>query len=390
MQRWIQRPATCSFLATLIVLSAGCGLSSTRPDEVPETTPAATAAHLAAAPFEPVPSASGSPASGSDAGPLALGQVTSWAYQLQGISEPGAVDALVASRYDMLVLEPTRTDWSSDDKFFDTREMVARLQGSRASDGLHRKLVIAYVDIGQAEDWRWYWTWSTAWNCRHPLPDDWPDYILTCDPDGWTGNYPVAYWDEDWQDVMMHGLDLGNDPARDYHGAIDQALIDGFDGVYLDWVEGYEDRAVVAAARSAGVDPAVEMVAFLGKIRDYATARQPGFLLIQQNAAELIEGHPELSGVIDAIAQEGIWFDGDATDDWQDPDGYDWENDLDLTVYYLEVLARYQDAGLPVFNCEYALDKASAAYSNSYARGLVPYVTRRSLSRLTTTPPPGY
>jgi endo-alpha-1,4-polygalactosaminidase (GH114 family) len=104
----------------------------------------------------------------------------------------------------------------------------------------------------------------------------------------------------------------------------------------------------------------------------------------------LIDGHPELFNVIDAIAQEAIWYDGDATDDWDDGDGYDWENDSDLVDYYIGYLDRYLGAGLPVFDCEYALHYASTAYAHSLDRGYVPYATRRSLSRLTTTPPPGY
>lgn len=390
MQGRIRRSAVYSLLATLVVLSAACGLSSTQPGEVLEVTALATAAVPTPAPSDRASPAAVTTDTSSYAEPLPLEQVTFWAYQLQDISRPGAVDALVDSHYDMLVLEPTRTDWSSGDKYFDTQRMVARLKGSKASDGVHRKLVVAYVDIGQAEDWRWYWTWSTDWNCRPPRPADWPGYILSCDPDGWTGNYPVAYWDEDWKNVMIYGLDLPTDPAREYNSAIDQAIQDGFDGIYLDWVEGYENEAVVTAAGTAGLDAAAEMIAFIRELREYATARQPGFLLIQQNAVELIHGHPELVGVIDAIAQEAIWFDGEATDDWNDPDGYDRENDSDLTDYYLEALAKYQDAGLPVFNCEYALDYADAAYANSYAEGLVPLVTRTSLSRLTTTAPPGY
>ncbi len=325
-----------------------------------------------------------------EAQPLALDEVGYWAYQLQAISEPGAVDALVASRYDMLVLEPTRTDWSSDDKFFDTRGMVARLKDSWAGDGVHRKLVVAYIDIGEAEDWRWYWTWSKAWNCRGDPPSDWPDYILACDPDGWMGNYPVAYWDPAWKDVIIYGQNTGSHPDRDYASAIDEAIKDGFDGIYLDWVEGYENEDVVAAAQAAGKDPAAEMIAFIGEMRAYAQARRPGFLIVQQNAAGLIDGRPELLAVIDAIAQEAVWYDGDATDDWDDPDGYDWENDPELTDYYLDYLTGYLDAGLPVFNCEYALAYADAAYANSYAEGFVPYATRCSLSRLTTTTPPGY
>ena len=92
--------------------------------------------------------------------PIPLDQVKYWAYQLQDINTPGTVDSLVASHYDMLVLEPTRTDWSSDDKYFNTSEMVKQLKNSFAHDRVHRKLVIAYIDIGEAEDWRWYWNWS--------------------------------------------------------------------------------------------------------------------------------------------------------------------------------------------------------------------------------------
>jgi cysteinyl-tRNA synthetase len=189
---------------------------------------------------------------------------------------------------------------------------------------------------------------------------------------------------------VIYGEQTGSHPDRDYHSAIDEAILDGFDGIYLDWVEGYEDEAVVAAAQAAGVDPAAEMIAFIDEMQDYADSRAPGFLIVQQNAAELLDGRPELLGKIDAIAQEAIWYDGDATDDWEDPDGHDWPHDPDLTSYYLDYLTPYLDAGLPVFNCEYALDFADVAYANSYGQGFVPYVTRRSLSRLTTTPPPGY
>ena len=355
------------------------GRNTIRPSSVLTFTPVATA-HL------PIVLNG----SGAGAEPMSLDDVTTWAYQIQRISEPGAVDALVASHYDMLVLEPTRTDWSSDDNLFDTRRMVTRLKNSQASDGVHRKLVIAYVDIGEAEDWRWYWTWSEDWDCEPPLPADWPDYILACDPDGWAGNYPVAYWDPRWKDIVIYGENQSSAPYGDYISVIDEVLKDGFDGIYLDWVEGYENGEVVAAAQAAGKDPAAEMIAFIEEMRDYATARNLDFLIIQQNGAALSEGHPELFSVIDAIAQEAVWYDGDATDNWDDPDGYDWPQDVSLSDYYIDYLRQYLDSGLPVFNCEYALAYADTAYANSYHEGYVPYVTRCSLSRLTMTPPPGY
>lgn len=322
--------------------------------------------------------------------PVALSEVGYWAYQLQDLSAPGAVDALISSRYDMLVLEPTRTDWSSDDRTFDTRGTVARLKGSPAHDGAQRKLVIAYADIGEAEDWRWYWTWSKDWDCTGDPPADWPDYILACDPDGWSGNYPVAYWDPRWKDIVIYGENQSSAPYGDYTSVIDEVLKDGLDGVYLDWVEAYEDETVVAAALAAGKDPAAEMVAFIQEIRDYATARNPDFVVIQQNAAALGDERPELFGIIDGIAQEAVWYDGDATDDWNDPGGCDREQPASLSDYYVGHLQAYLNADLPVFNCEYALAHASAAYASSYGEGYIPYVSRCALSRLTTTVPPGY
>jgi cysteinyl-tRNA synthetase len=314
-----------------------------------------------------------------------------WGYQIQSLSEPGAVDALVNSRYDMLVLEPTRTDWSSDDKYFDTESMVERLKATTGNDGSRRKLVIAYIDIGEAEDWRWYWTWSQVdWLPGEDRPADWPEFIVTQDPDGWGGNYPVAYWDEDWKDIVIHGRNTGQHPDRNYASVLDEVLVDGFDGIYLDWVEAFSDEDVAAEAASQGKDPAVEMIEFIEEMRDYAVGRNPDLLIIQQNAADLSEGHPELFGAIDAIAQEAIWFDGDATDDWTDPGGYDFQNDASLTQWYLDALDPYLAAGLVVFNCEYALSHAVEAYALSYDNDFVPYCSRRPLSALTTTPPPGY
>ncbi len=321
--------------------------------------------------------------------PLALSAVSYWGYQIQDVAAAGAVELLAASRYDMLILEPTRTDWSSIDKDFDTRAMVSRLKKSKAHDGIHRKLVLAYIDIGEAEDWRWYWDWSTVWDCTGSPPADWPGYILACDPDDWIGNYPVAFWEQEWKDLVIYGV--GSDPAnRDYISIIDEVIVDGFDGIYLDWVEAFEDATVMAAAASASKDPDEEMIAFIGEMRTYARLRNPGFLIIQQNAASLIDGHPELAGVIDAIAQEAIWYDGDADVDWENSDGYDFVNDPALSSYYLNYLADYSAAGLPVFACEYARFLSDTAYANALANQFIPYASRRALSRLTTTPPSGY
>ena len=190
---------------------------------------------------------------------------------------------------------------------------------------------------------------------------------------------------------MDHAVEIVSRFDDRFPVVIDEVIRDGFDGIYLDWVEGFEDVQVSAAALAAGLEPAEEMIAFIGEMRAYALARDPDFVIVQQNAASLIDGHSAaLNAVIDAIGQEAIWFDGDATDDWEDSAGYDYVNDAGLVSYYIAYLDQYLAAGLPVFDCEYALAHADEAYANALGRGYVPYATRRSLSRLTTTPPPGY
>ncbi len=330
-----------------------------------------------------------SPSADPNGDPLALDEVQYWGYQIQSIVEEGMVDKLVESNYDMLVLEPTRTDWSSNAKNFDSKGMVDRIKASKASDGIHRKLAIAYIDIGEAEDWRWYWKWNKNWPVGTEKPTSWPDYIISHDPDGWGGNYPVAYWDPQWKNITIYGKDLSSSPHGNYNSIIDEVIKSGFDGIYLDWVEGFENTEVMAQAKIDGVDPADEMIDFIQEMRDYAEERNPNFLIIQQNAASLQDGHPELFDVIDAIAQEAIWYDGDATDDWDDANGHDHINESSLVSYYLDHLDAYKKAEVPVFACEYALEFAEDAYDKSYEKDFVPLATRRSLGNLTTTPPDG-
>lgn len=313
-----------------------------------------------------------------------------WGYQIQNINDNISMDNLIASQYDMLVIEPTRTDWSSDDKNFDTKNFVSQLKMSKAHDGTTDKLVIAYIDIGEAEDWRWYWTWSTIWNNGEEKPNDWPDYIIKHDPDGWGGNYPVAFWKDGWKDIVIYGQNQSSNPYGDYNSIIDEVIKDGFDGIYLDWVEAAEDDDIIALAQSEGIDAVEEMINFIQEMKTYALSRNPDFIIIQQNAVSVIAGHPELADVIDAVAQEAVWYDGEATDDWDNRNGSDIENDQDQIDYYLNFLKMFQKANIPVFDCEYANKYSGNAYDLSNENGFIPYCTNRSLSELTDYKPFGY
>jgi cysteinyl-tRNA synthetase len=319
-----------------------------------------------------------------------LAEIRYWATQLQGIDEDGAVDEIVSSAYDMVVIEPTCTVVSyGKTSSFDTADVVSRIKESKGHDGTSRKLALAYVNIGEAEDWRWYWSWSKDWPSGTARPSDWPSYILKKDPDGWTGDYPVAYWNSTWKNVVIYGVE---NSGQRYGSMLDEVIQDGFDGVCLDWVAAFEDSDVYAAARAAGKDAADEMLKLLKEIRAYAEQRgKTNFIIVQQNGSTLIDSNPELissPSVIDGILQEGIWYYGDAVDDWSDSAGYDIKTDPLLTTFYIEHLKKIKDAGVAVLACEYAFNFASSAYSRADCYGFIPYVSRTPLSQLSTTPPP--
>ena len=304
-----------------------------------------------------------------------LSSIRNWMYQIQDLNKDGAVQALAATNYDMLVIEPGQ---NFSEATYESQQMVRRLH--EKPDGTAR-VVLAYIDIGQAEDYRTYWQ------------DDWvapkdglrgsPDFLVAVDPDGWEGNYPVAYWDPAWQSLWLGPDGIVADLARL-----------GFDGVFLDWIEAYDDDRVRAVAEKAGVSPEAAMITFVEKLGEAGRAINPDFLIVAQNAIYLIDSDPDrYAKAIDALAVESTWFNGFGDSDWDDPDSGDQHDQHEAeysTPARLAQILRYQNAGLPVFSIDYALKQNNVAkvYSEAQSRGVIALVTRVSLSKLTETPSP--
>jgi cysteinyl-tRNA synthetase len=322
-----------------------------------------------------------SPVAGQAQGGLA--DVSRWLYLIDVDLEPETVDRIAASAHDMVVLDFIPSEENNTD--YPMAEVVARFHNAS-----HPKLVIAYIDTGQAEAYRTYW--QPGWGIGNP------EWIVGADPDGWEGNFPVAYWYDEWREIW-----LGRDGYL-------QAILDaGFDGVYLDWVEAYSDENVMAIADQNGVDPRQEMIWWVEDIADFTRSQRSDFIVIAQNAAELAEDDDYLA-VIDAIAQEQVWFDGGADND---PPGdcplprteaevdteayrqslsppcrkqYDEYPDSTLHVSseeYLGYLTLARDKGEIIFTVDYALqaENVTWVYETSRALGFVPFVGNRALDR---------
>ncbi|MCW9708679.1 endo alpha-1,4 polygalactosaminidase [Fodinibius salsisoli] len=103
-----------------------------------------------------------------------------------------------------------------DDISFTAAE-VARLK-TKANGG--KRLVLAYMSIGEAEDYRYYW--DSSWNTTAP---NW----MEPENPNWPGNFKVKYWSQQWQDLIWG-------TSESY---LDRILAAGFDGTYLDLIDAY-------------------------------------------------------------------------------------------------------------------------------------------------------
>ena len=115
------------------------------------------------------------PAGPSQRGRPALGSVKSWGYQLQDLD----IARAAASPFDLLVIDYTK-DGSDETRL--TSAEIERMK--RKPDG-SRRIVLAYVSIGEAESYRPYW--DATWKKQRP------EWLLRENPE-WKENYAVCFW----------------------------------------------------------------------------------------------------------------------------------------------------------------------------------------------------
>ena len=122
------------------------------------------------------------------------------------------VDAVKNTNYDYIIM----------DFFYNGEEFTAnQIEELRQKANGGKRLLICYMSIGEAEDYRYYW--QSNWAIGNP------SFIEKENPN-WTGNYVVRYWEPEWQSIIF-----GNDNSY-----LKKIIDAGFDGVYLDIIDAYE------------------------------------------------------------------------------------------------------------------------------------------------------
>lgn len=268
-----------------------------------------------------------------------LADVSSWTYQLQNLD----IDAIGDSLFDLAVVDYS-ADGSDDEAF--SSEDVATMKGSGNSE----KLIIAYMSIGEAEDYRYYFDADAT-------------YVDEENPD-WPGNYKVRYWEEEWQEVI--------------ESYVDRLIEAGFDGTYLDIIDAYEYYGPDGESGITRASAADDMADFVIRIAAYAREQDANFLVFPQNGAGIVNDSSSAAAYLDAVDGIGVedtFYYGDE----------DVDNELDPQDAVIDSLESFRGAGKTVLAVDYLTDenKVGDFYDRAIAEGYVPYATVRELDTLT-------
>ena len=234
-----------------------------------------------------------------------LSWVQSWAIQLQAAD----IDELEDSTYDVVVIDYSRDGTDAGAYTF------AEIERVRNSG----KLVLAYLPLGEASDFRFYW--QSNWK------EGSPSFIGPANPN-WPGAYKAKYWKKAWFDKVI----------RPY---LDRILDAGFDGVWLDGVDSYWFWY------TQGEDPvksANRMAKLVRKTAQYARGIfGEHFVVCPNNGLAMLDDassrwRNRYLSDIDAVGVESLFYNY-----WSPED----------QAYRLWKLEQYADAGKKIFNVEY-------------------------------------
>jgi cysteinyl-tRNA synthetase len=268
-----------------------------------------------------------------------LAKVKSWGCQYQNLRPP----EIAASQLDLIVIEPIVDGAKA--------RMIskAELTSMQTKSGGERRLVLAYLSIGEAAQYRSYWK---AWWQNTPPP--W----LGPENPNWPMAHAVRFWHPEWKDIL-----LGRPTS-----VLDEILAKGFDGIFIDRVDVFREWL---SERPSAVQ---DMIDFVEQIGRYARSRRRKFLVMAQNAETMLS-EPRYTAAIDAVSKESLLF-GLA--------GEGIANMPDQVAWSLHFLSFAHDARLPVFAIEYlrSAPQISAARGTLAQLGYVPFFASRLLDRL--------
>ncbi len=276
-----------------------------------------------------------------------IDQAQNWTYQLQN-ADPQQV---ASSGFDMIVMDYSR-DGTDAEQY--TKDEIQQIKNSGT-------IPICYISIGEAEDYRFYW--STNWS------ENKPEWLGSANPE-WKGNYAVKYWYTDWQKII--------------YSYLDKIIAQGFMGIYLDKVDEFEywsDSTNPDGLVWSEDSTALWMSRFIRQIANYVRSKAGAdFYIIPQNGEKILEYDPDLINIISAWGVEDMFYNG--TEAWTDDD---WQYILDERIPNIR---KAQNASKPIFSVDYVDNgigywggnkaRIDDYYSKCHQYGYIPYAALKN------------
>ncbi len=257
-----------------------------------------------------------------------LAHVSSWHYQLQKVE----IDQIATVDADVVVVDYARAGVPL------TRDELARL---KVRPGKKQRIVLSYLSVGEAEEKRFYW--DAAWKTQPETRPAWV-HLENC---AWPGAWAVKYWQDGWKQIVYRSDDS-------YLRRIIEA---GFDGVYLDRVDMFDDFPSVKKERPSARQDMIELVADLAQT---ARAIKPGFLVIPNNGLPLLSDR-QFRRAIDGLGMEELLY---------SEKGTGVRNDPVKIGESLRFLRKLQWDYKPVFTLEYLITKPAIEAARRELEGL--------------------
>ncbi len=226
------------------------------------------------------------------------------------------------SEFDIVVLNPDELNSSN----------VEMLKNSG-------KFVIAYIDIGKAENWRGYWNGSKDW-------------VLENDSE-WPGEYFVDYSGEEWRGII-----------KNY---INEIRSKGFSGIYMDNIDtGYKryDDGNSSICRNC---TKVNMIEFIKNISQ--AYKKYNFSIFAQNGLDIAL---YISGYVDGFGFKDTYYYGTGN-----------MTEQNIIVAREAIMSNLLSKGKLILTLDYTENESEIdfIYNRSGMRGFVPYVSTKECGR---------
>ena len=205
-----------------------------------------------------------------------LANVRTWLYDLGNVNATEAAK-IGASNADLVVV-----DYATDGTTVHTPAELNVMRGGE------NKLIVSYLSIGEAEDYRSYW--QASWDTSPP------NFLSASNPE-WPDNFKVKYWDPAWQSIIF--------------SYVDKIIDAGFNGVYMDIIDAYQYWEEINPI--PGKNYAQDMANFVAAIRTHAEQRLAArgdtrpFVIMGQNGEELL-ANPTYRAAVDGVGKEDLRF----------------------------------------------------------------------------------